>query len=251
MALIAVCGCDVMFRVDRVPEIENPPIDLVAHYRFETAGPTIVDETGRHNGSVVGPGSLTTVPGPVGNGIEFPMGMRTYVVIPDSPDFDLVEGSIDLWMRTSSAAGDLGVFSRDSVGTPGGQILLVQRASMLLVRMQSGTDGGGGGGRVMCSDPVPLKTWIHVGINFGAPQAELWIDGVEQTSTQDIEYQGYTGPCGDAGARNLAGNNDPFVVGALGEQSTNGTADRVGTDFDDGAIDELRILGTRQDFAQR
>lgn len=258
--VLALCGCDVVFRLDRVSEGDagaEPRIDasadLVAHYRFESPGPTIVDETGRHDGLVMGSGALARAPGYSGMAIEFPIGTPpgAYVVVPDSPEFDLLEGSIDLWVRTSAQSGDLGIFSRDSTGTSGGQIALVQRQSTLIVRLQRSIDGGGGGGAFICSEPVPLETWVHVGINLGAPKAELWVDGIEQLSTQSISIFGVTANCGAADARSLVGNDDPIVLGALGVQSEAGTSDQISFGFAAGAIDELRVLRTRQDFAAR
>jgi hypothetical protein len=228
----------------------DAPSDVIAHYRFETIGPQIVDDTGVHHGSAVGP-SLRTAVGHAGNSVEFPAtSPAPHIVIPDSSDWDLQIGSIELWIRPRSGTAISGIFSRDSSGTSNGHIAMMQyRNQYFVIRLQTAGDAGGGGGLFLCSNAAPRPgIWTHIGINLGAPAAELWVDGVLATRTGPIDLFGMNQCTSPGTPRAIHGTDDPWVLGAQGVGSTPGTASNIGDPFVGGAIDELIIRRTRRIF---
>lgn len=258
---LAVAGCDRVFGVPppgdaverdtddgRDGSVTDPAI--VAHYRFEMISPAVTDETGRHDGEAIG--GVTAVPGRVGAAILFAAEMPLpHVLVPNQAAWDLPEGAIELWVRPVASAGQIGILSRDNSGTSDGHFVLVQLADkFFVVRLQTSTDGGAGGGVFLCSNQAPTPgAWMHVGINLGAPTAELWVDGVLGTRTDSFSIFGGQGTCNTASARSILGNDDPWVFGALSVQSQPGTTSLLSNPFVDGAIDELIIWRTRRDFA--
>lgn len=258
VASSTLAACDVVFGVpppgdgDTSGDGTTVEPDIVAHYRFDTAGPIITDESGRHDGEAV-EGVMSTM-GVTGEAIAFPSGMPApHVVVPNSSAWDLPEGAIELWVRPVGTSEQLGIFSRDNMGTSDGHIALVQDGqSFFAIRMQASADADAGIGRFLCSDPAPIAdTWMHIGINLGPPAAELWVDGVLGQRTDSVTLFGETAPCNNAGPRSILGNDDPWVFGALNIASLPGTTSEITYPFAGGAIDELIIWRTRQDFSVR
>ena len=240
-------ACDVVFRLDDVTppqdaRIDAPP-EVIAHYRFESTGPVIADETGRHDGTAFG--MLTAVPGQTGMAIEV-TGSGAFVAVAHTPDWDLMTGAIDVWVRPAPGTELTGILSRDSSGPAGGHFALMQLGQTAFVaRFQRAIDGTGGAGVFLCSTAPIGTAWTHVVINLGEPTPEMWVDGVRQNGTQTIFIFSADRTCGVQEPRGISGNDEQFVFGALTVASTEGTIDRVDHPLTGGAIDELRILRTR------
>lgn len=258
VASSTIAACDLVFGVpppgdgDLSGEVAIVVPDIVAHYRFDSPGPVITDDSGRHDGESLD--GVTSTPGVIGSAIAFPAGMPLpHVVVPNSSAWDLPEGAIELWVRpVAAAAGEqIGILSRDNMGTSDGHFALVQYGTQFFViRMQSSVDADVGVSRVLCSEQTLTPgTWMHLGINLGPPAAELWVDGTRGTRTDAIVIFGEGAACNSAEARSILGNDDPWVFGALNVASAPGTTTRLSHPFVEGAIDELVIWNKRQDFS--
>lgn len=254
-ACAALVACDGVFGL-APPDAIDAPAELVARYRFESTGPVIVDETGRHHGRVP-EGALTPTQGRFGNAIELSgVDPKPYVVVDDSPMFDLAIGSIELWVRPTDLIGTNGpggILSRDNNGTSDGHLVLVQMDTFFFARLQLASDDGvTRKSLILCSTQSPIPNqWMHLGINLGPPRAELWVDGVLGSRVETFTALGGTNECSQVDEpRALVGNDDPWVLGALGVQASPGTADLVVRQLTGGAIDELVIRSVRRDFSQ-
>jgi len=237
-------------------------VDTIAYFAFEDlASGLLADATGRQTGMVTG-GEARIVPGPPGCGDAFGFTPSPFVygVIEDSSDFDLTEGSFDFFMRydgplprpnPSDRASTLGIFSRDANGTadPGHLTIRMAPTGELILSIQrpSGT------GAVRCTDSaVTPGTWHHVGVNLGAPSAEIYLDGDRGGRTDSLSAHAgnaVTGwNCGDDDPAGIDGNDNPIVIGASGSSSNEGGAAGVFQSFREGAMDQLRISRVRRPF---
>lgn len=145
------------------------------------------------------------------------------------------EGSIELWFRAAQCGQRLGstLFGRDAFGTErNGHVRLSwDRRCTLAVRFQRIADEV-----TLTSNVLPTGRWIHVAINFGAPAVESHVDRVLVQS--------------GAGDWNIAGNANPWVIGASNHESPEGTADPSPTyPVSHMAIDEFRLSRVRRSFA--
>jgi len=231
------------------PCASAPDPDTVALLTFEGSGNTVSDATGKHPGAVVGSG-VARVPGQAGCGkaVAFPNAITDYVTIPDSPDWDLTQGSVDFWVRidTPSPAGFRGIVSRDAnqQALPGHFTVFQLCDGGLAVRLQKDLNDRD----VRCSTPVSLGVWHHVGVNFGPGGLALYIDGVEATRSETLKSCTFQLQCGTSGDQGLAGNDNPWVLGASSSGSVEGQATPVVYPFD-GAIDSFRVSSVRRAFA--
>jgi hypothetical protein len=219
-------------------------------YRFDDdiGGAVANDETGRHSGTFTG--TPTFPSGPCGLGIEFPAGAGATVDVPNDSDWDLSTGSVDLWVRVPPPITDAaGVMGRDANGVamPGHFEISLTSENRLYVRIQNAM-----GTELRCSDDAYTPgQWIRVGANWGAPDLELWIDGVEQSfigqipwaSTITINCEGLVNTDG------IDGNDNPWVFGASNGDSVEGTGAPVTLPLTNGAIDHVRISNARRDYS--
>jgi hypothetical protein len=228
--------------------------DTVAYYPFEQDVATaIVDEANGYDGSWLGD-APTPIPGPdgCGQGVQFASGQAG--VIPDVDAFELDAGAVEFWAWFPSDASDSrGILSRDGVGYVDGHLSIYFQPVQLpggetsdrhvTVRLQTATDEG-----ARCSSaPMPSDRWIHVGLNFGPPGLELFIDGEAQGIDAMAAAGGMVQPCDASPTNGIAGNDSPWVLGATNHSSDPGTTSRVENWFE-GAIDELRISSAPRPF---
>jgi hypothetical protein len=254
VSVSSLVGCDVVLGlrepVDATVDTSKPP-GLVAHYRFEDPS-TIAEVTGTHPGTVID-GPFATTAGAVDLAVE--LASTGHIFVADSPAWDGV-GALELWVRpVALAPTELGgILSRDNTGRSDGHFALFQVDSRFFAaRLQRSTDGGAGGdGLLLCSEQAPVPgQWMHIGVNFGPPAAELWVDGVLGVRTDLLTVFSSTSTCNQREARSISGNDDPWVFGALSVRSTTGTTDNISDHFTGGALDELVLHEDRQDFASR
>jgi len=227
---------------------------VVALYTFDQdqGRAQVADVVGNHNGSVQ-LGLAATVDGPDGCDRAFSFGSDDqYIVIDDSPDWDLEVGSVDLWLwLPAELANNIGVFSRDldQRQAPGHISFFVDIEGRAVLRVQPQDDElENSNDAVACSAAaLPLEQWVHLGINFGPPAVELFVDGQLATGEgPDAIIGGWD--CGQPGEYGIAGNDLPWVVG----RSTFRSLEVLGTlEFpaSGGAIDHLRISSERRDFS--
>jgi hypothetical protein len=219
------------------------------------SGTTVPDLTGDHPGTLVG--DLQLVPGRAGCGeaLRVPASSTGgHVAVPDSPDWELDEGSIELWVRFDSPTDgkmSQGLISRDANGTANeGHFSLIRACGgQIAVRLQRG-----GGNDMKCSKPVVEDRWYHVAVNFGSETGlQLFIDGSE------VDEQGKVGwyvpgnacnttlQCGSTTDGGLEGNNNPWVIGNSSHVSDEGKATPLSTPVG-GVIDQVRISSTTRSF---
>lgn len=240
----------------------QPDDDTIALFAFEDVlTGMFMDTVSGRDGTVAG-GEALAPAGPPGCGDAFGFRARPIVrgVIPDASPFDLAVGSIDFFMRydgdlprpnPDTRDATIGVISRDANGTaqPGHMTVRLAPTGELILSIQRPS----GMGAVRCTNSaITPGTWHHVAMNFGAPSAEIYLDGVRGDRTDTIVANGGGGSsswaCGDDDPAGIDGNDNPFVIGASASSSSEGGADGLFQPFEDGAMDQLRISRVRRAF---
>lgn len=226
--------------------------DTVALWSFESGLPQLIDVADGHTG--MGHGAIAAVMGPEGCGqalrLNASASMPSYGQVPDSPDWDLASGSIDLWLEhgpPETTGAERAILSRDAFGTAteGHFTLVLLGDGTIVARLQRG-----GTDYAACSEPVAPRTWVHVGVAFGAPELELFIDGVKATRDDTIDTPFIADiVCGRTATGGLDGNDLPWVFGATAWSSTGGT-DPPSAYLAPAAIDHVRISRVRRDFSR-
>lgn len=220
--------------------------DVVMYLTMNTPMVTIwPDLVGDHDGRTA-PGTAGGLDGPSPDcGRAYSAASNNVrLVIADSPDFDLASGSLDVYaMVPAPDTGEHGIVSRDASGTalPGHFEIGFSPENQVVVRIQTDADTEA----FRCSVAQAEGTWIHIGVNFGAPDLELFVDGVAAAGTTTT-YSNAARTCGGAAFTDgIAGNDNPWVVGfsALGsEEGSDLPVSRpLGT-----AVDELRLSSVRR-----
>lgn len=217
--------------------------DTVALYSFDDAGDISHDLAGTHDGELPN-GAPNVVDGPCGSAVEFPDSL--YVRVDDSPDWDLNVGSIELWLRGVDDSSDRGIISRDASGTglPGHFELILDHDERVLARLQVQ-----GATHFLCSEPITVDAWTHIGVNFGAPGFELFVGGELATYDGTAGYDSKTIQCGSTASDGIEGNDNPWVFGASIAESSEPSGIPVNRYLAGGAIDNVRISRVRRDFA--
>jgi hypothetical protein len=254
VALWIGCVDDTRLLAER--SLPNPPAcnetpqtgDLLL-YRFEEpAGATFVtDAVGAHPGTARAPGASTTS-GPTACGAArlFESGPLGFPIIevPHHPDFNLTSGSLSFWVRLPAARtlSSRGIVSRDAFGEarPGHLSVYEVASGHLVVRLQGATSSG-----ARCSEaPLPPDVWIKVGVNFGAPGLQLFVNDAEQMGIHpNIVVP--TSACGRNTTDGIDGNENPWVLGASSDGSVEGTADPFERTAQGVAIDAFRVSRAR------
>jgi hypothetical protein len=240
----ADAAVDAPETIDAPPVIDAPPtIDAcpgcrteVAGYRFESA---FSDETGEHHG--IENGNLAFVPGRTGAGqaVHVPMAGGAWLHVPDSPEFDIASGMVELWFRIgpdAPAGVYLGLISRDASETAtGGHFnIRVGHDRRIVARIQMMSDPTIQTYRCT-ANPVADTGWHHFEVEFGAGGLELRLDGATATGTSWTDLDGTPRSCTDAWTLGIAGNDNPWVIGGLTSSSSEGTGlpvSDVGADVD-------------------
>jgi Concanavalin A-like lectin/glucanases superfamily len=226
-----------------------PDDDTIALYRFDSAA-DVSDEAGGHDGTVQG-GPLLAPDGLTGCGLaaEFPDPSESIVVVADSKDFDLEVGSIDLLVRVPAVGTEMGIVSRDAddANQPGHFTIVLDDTGRFVARLQADS-----GQDVFCSDSSAVPgEWHHLAINFGAPSADLYLDGVRGGNDETVTILGdQEFVCNEQHVEGIAGNDAPWVFGADNSTSDDGATDAPRNFFSGGAIDHVRISRVRRNFAR-
>ena len=235
------------------PDFDEDTVLLLTFDSME--GDTFADETGSHIAALTG-GDGELVAGPPGCGMALSLpgtsSTGAYVVIDDSPDWDLPAGSVDFWTRFDED-GNGGVVGRDESGveTDGHLSVIREPEGNLMARLQAD-------GMIFyrCSDPISSGEWHHVGVNFGPPTGfELFVDGARADGAGDAHWgdcatsRPVRGTCGRATDAGLSGNRNPWVLGAYTHDSDPGSAEPAECRMV-GAIDHFRISRVQRDFAR-
>ncbi|MCK5797279.1 MAG: LamG domain-containing protein, partial [Deltaproteobacteria bacterium] len=170
----------------------------------------------------------------------------------------LKEGSIELWVKfDKEAAGIQGILSRDAIYQEnGGHITLARFEStvttpstqVLAGRLQAQiTPESNEAESIACAKASSLHTWHHVVVTFGSQTSspphddvEIYVDGVKGTNKTSKRYWLDCTHGVNQTTKGIAGNDNPWVLGASTNSSTEGKANNLGSPFV-GAIDDLRI----------
>ncbi len=170
------------------------------------------------------------------------------LLLPDSPMWQLSEGSIDFYLRVRSCAAPVGfvieaesILSRDAIGFdfPGHLHINLDRDCSIYARIQGESQGTENRPESeLRSEVLTRDEWHHVGINFGGAAAtfSLWIDGVE--------HRQRPWPHG------IDGNQNPWVLGGGTYTTPEGSAEGWNAPFSMGAVALWRISSARRDFSQ-
>lgn len=153
-------------------------------------------------------------------------GADDYIEIPNDPAFSLTSGTVSLRFNAASVGGTQTLISRDhqSFGDGGHFRVSVTDTGAFEVRLQSTTEN-----YTISSDPgtVIAGNWQHVAVTFGPNGLELYVDGVLEA--------------GEDFAGGIAGNTQPWILGADQRSSTEGTTDDL-SHFFQGQIDEFALF---------
>jgi len=235
-----------------LPDLKPPPcvakaaISTVALYSFDTGtSATLLDATGKHNGSIVGAG-ISRKPGKpgCGNALHFSGSGTTtsgYATIPDHAAWQLKKGSLDFWVQIDAPAPkkSQGIVARDATGSGAGHLSVMYTCEgRIMARLQTGKAD-----QIVCSDMVTVGSWHHVGLNFGPPGLKLHVNGKATAYTGKITLGStcqWTLTCGTPGSAGISGNKEPWVLGAAAYLSAAGKATPI-YDRLKGAIDSFRI----------
>ncbi len=226
------------------------PVDraTLALYYFQG---NLDDATGKHPTSLNADASVEYVQAPEGCGTGLALHSDYRVRIDHSPDWDLETGSIDFWFlpaHTPTRDPD-GILSRDSIEEPSQGHLTFYHAGSgsgrIVVRMQDGGD------LFVCSDAtLEASRWVHIGLNFGPPRVELYIDGVRQGYTGSVPFYNDQVSCSITGTHGISGNINPWILGASADSAVAGGDGPLRGAIEGGAINALRISSQRRPFGE-
>jgi len=218
--------------------------DTLALFTFDG----VTDLTGKHTVTLHGSAALQVDPD-CGGVARFPGLGDSYGEIPDHADWQLAEGSVDLWFRLDqpSANEEADILSRDANNQAlPGHLTLIRAGDYLIARLQDDAKGQ----FHRCHKLTLDGAWHHVGINLGPPDLQLFVDGEEVAKIGtpiDIPRYDVNVDCDASTTLGIAGNDNPWVVGASARTSTEGQATPVGLPSRV-AVDNLRISNRRRDF---
>ena len=194
------------------------------------------DSTGAHHATIVGT-KTRRVNGPLGLGLALRFtdtNFSTFVEIPDSEAWELEEGQVSFWLMTDTCSGDdQGILSRDARHQ--------QSTGHLTVRLSAdcewsvSSEGDGDRVEVQSIEPLVPDRWAHITINFGPPNLELYLND-KLTGKESVRW-------------GIAGNDNPWVIGADLQGSDEGSAYPPGDFLRGAAVDLLRISSERAAFS--
>jgi hypothetical protein len=236
MVVLALCGCDVVFRVDKIgpldhttsdaaSEVDAPGDDLDAAFDGPQAAPcsavragliaaypvdgdamttTLTDEVGNHDGALSpSTSSIAITPGPPDCGDALLFGTDQSVTIAGTSAFQLTSGSFDVWVRPigslNSDSPARVILARDLSGSnQAGDISLYQLLHNSETFFVVRQQLGASSESFRCSTgTLTAGQWYHVTVNFGAPGGlELYVDGTVHNRTGAIRLSGDNRTCG-------------------------------------------------------
>jgi hypothetical protein len=180
--------------------------------------------------------------GPCGQALHIPRTGGDWATVGSNAAFEVTSGAVDFWVQFEELPSNraFGVLSRNAGGS--GDLHLMLACDGTLV---AEITGGGGEHFALCSNTaVSANSWHYVGINFGPPGHELWVDGQRASRGGSVGLfdQGcHTNvQCGTAST--LVPSMASWVFGAFDNAGSIGDAAK-GAD-----LDELRISHARRSF---
>jgi hypothetical protein len=191
-------------------------------------GDTATDLAGGHNGTYNGgtdPGSAPFAD--VGTTAVQLDGSNEYVEIPNSSDFDLTQGTLQLRFNATDTVGEQGLISRDATGqAEPGHLTVYLNGDDLVVRLQSASQSH----YITASNVVTAGDWHQMSFSFGDDGMNLYLDG---TLVGTNDYSG-----------GIDGNNEPWAIGASAQTTSAGSNSGL-TDYFGGEIAEVALFDTQ------
>ena len=205
--------------------------DPVGYWRLsETSGTTAGDETGTINGTYQNNSSIGDGESPfqdVSTSATDFDGGNDFVEIPNSPAWDLTNGTIQLRFNAADLGGQQGLISRDASGqAQPGHLTIYMNGNDLEVRLQSASQSY----FITASDVVNEGDWHQMSFSFGEDGMQLYLDGALVGSNS------YTG--------GIDGNNEPWAIGANAWATTVGSNSGTSHYFE-GEIAEFAIFDSQ------
>jgi len=230
-----------------IDECGTTDTDTIALYTFDGA---LGDESsGNHPGFLRGNVSV----GGARCGATSALFDTGYVLVPDSPAFDLATGSVEMFVRlsTTATADNQTLIARDASGTAldGHLLILITPGAELIARLQ-----GDGATHFRCASAFPTSKWVHVGVSFGGGATQglrMWLDHVEATMPA-ATVDGGPVDCTSSTALGIAGNDNALVIGASNARNTTeGEPDpSISQHVIGGEIDQVHVRDTWRDFGR-
>lgn len=227
--------------------------DTVALWTFESGSASAPDHTGMFPVTWRG-GSPSAAPGPDECSLSVQMNGSLFGEVNFTSGFaGLTEGALEMFVWLPPKSDKIhAILAADAKNqkTNGHFVLGYETQGKIVLRMQNAESAPGGGKTFyMCSGPnMPTNQWIHLGINFGPPSVQMFVNGVIAENEGVHFKHGNQQNCGDNPVWSPADNGNPLVVGGATNEATEGIADTVIKRFG-GRIDQLRISRKRRDFA--
>ena len=151
-------------------------------------------------------------------------GSNDYIEIADSPDWQLSDGTVQLWFNPDDTTGNQGLFGRDANGqSQDGHIQVYLSGDDLKVRIQDSTTSK----TLTVADAIDAGAWHHVAVSFGADGLSVHLNG------EVVATDSFTG--------GIDGNNNPWVIGAMNWQTSEGANDNLNNYFN-GQIAEVAVF---------
>jgi Ca2+-binding RTX toxin-like protein len=158
-----------------------------------------------------------------------------YIAVAHDAQFEVAEGTIQLWFRADNASERQALFAKDRDGRGAGQLLIWLDDLDLKVKLESATQTY----TINASNVLSSNTWYQLTFTFGPAGMKLYLNGVL------VGANAYTG--------GLLGNTQPIVIGASSERNKYAGSDlgrlQVRDAFD-GNIDEVAFYGTALSAAE-
>lgn len=226
------------------PPLACPILDTnaVFLFDFETITDLVTGVNGIHSGTGIISGDS-----PCGGGVlDVPLGLNHFR-IPDRDTFQLSEGSIDFWAKLPAVAQFEAILSRDASGRalPGHIGVFYTAEGEIVVRNQTTINSGACSG----AGTVPADTWVRIGIHFGTGGVALYINGERRSRAGSYEFlAGVTSSCEDPITVGIAGNANPFVLGANMGTSAEGSHLPISQPYEGLQLDHLRLSSVRRDY---
>lgn len=191
-------------------------------------GETATDLTGAHDGAYNGGTDPGTAPfADVGTTSAHFDGTNEYVEIPNSGDFDLTQGTVQLRFNATDTNGEQGLISRDATGqAQPGHLSVYLNGDDLVVRLQSASQSH----YITASNVVTAGDWHQMSFTFGDDGMNLYLDG---TLVGSYDYSG-----------GIDGNNEPWAIGASAQRTTAGSNSGL-DDYFEGEIAEVAMFDTQ------
>jgi hypothetical protein len=237
-ALAVSSGCSLLIDTDELTGgrdklCDYDQTDVLALYTFD--GELTADETGNHDAEVenAAPAVSPDAPTDCGGSAVF---MRSWLVLEKHSDWQQIK-SVDFWVKfTGAPDGTEGILSRDARNQVMGGHFTIRRE----MQSQMGIDNKISvslqdmiSGVAMLETVIPTGEWHHIGVNVGPPELVLFVNGERKQSF--------------ANGQTLAGNDNPFAIGASTDTSEEGQFG-VNNPLDGAQLDHVRFSSVERAF---